>query len=1105
MAFTQQEKSPLLKQAVYHFNQKDYVIAARNLNAFLKDNPKHQTALYFRGCALYELNDFEGALTHFEQLTDKYYYALSLWYTKKDNSAIYTAFNNAYEEIKPILKKFFKSNFEKAKLADIFCYRAVSGYYANQINEKTALTDLDEVLNYNADMAIAYSHKARILTQDFIKRAYQSLKNADSVTKEKSLFPEKDKILGLHQKAISLNSGKAELYFYYAEDNSTLYHFLISQGLSHQSASTLGKTSYEEIVKSLQAVLKLEPDNKRALLLLRDAHKLIGWNLEETINVCQQTVQFDETSKSYGFLIFSRVFLQQNEAALQDCNEALQKFPTEERFVKYKLELLEKLKRYNDIVQFYDQKIIENATPNQKLHFLGERVKFKEKSLDFNGAITDYEMILEMHPNSTDKLLNLANLYYQQAQTSKALLTLDKIMQLVMAEDVFPSDTFLIQVARFYEKLNEFEKAALAYHNCCFPKIDLRSQAEMDKTDKLENLSEIAEASYRFAKLQMALGCYKEATEMFEKALRFSNPKPWTLDTRYWKGYAEDPVFNMHRASVAFMLGNYQGAEYYLDKAHNSNQLSATIDKRYGGALSFKGYFYYRANQFDQSLYNLNYQLHFDSHIPHVLHLKGKALLKQKKFGDAYKVFLSNIDFLESKYYIGVCQEQGLEVTQNTSDAQRNFQEILSLSSSSTDPLAFYRLGVMHHAGRGTPVDGPKAANFYQKVLKAVITTPAPHMHYLRHKAAKRLKQLEDSSIFNRQSHSFFKNKKTGKPISEVFPQINVTNDSIGQITRANNLQVENSEIIWEKENGQPKKLGQGGFAAVYAGEWRGWKVAVKIFFNTDSQSLNEIEKLKGLKHAHVIELYGVTIYENYLCMIMPRMTQSLYQYIHKNPAYQADLATILRQMVEITSGLNYLHNNQIGHYDIKSLNILLDNKGALLISDFGLARGNETLNQNGVCGSPRWMAPEQFMGYPEIASDVYSLGLVAYELCNAELPAKGLDSPAQIRFHRASTTQPEVLNPAIKAKSPRFDGLIISMWQFIAANRPTTASIMSELKSIQQEIQCETNNTNVNLNSVIPSVTNTMIRSNLISAIPQIEEETIERRQTHSIPMQNS
>jgi serine/threonine-protein kinase len=118
--------------------------------------------------------------------------------------------------------------------------------------------------------------------------------------------------------------------------------------------------------------------------------------------------------------------------------------------------------------------------------------------------------------------------------------------------------------------------------------------------------------------------------------------------------------------------------------------------------------------------------------------------------------------------------------------------------------------------------------------------------------------------------------------------------------------------------------------------------------------------------------------------------------------------------------GLGYAHENGIVHCDVKTQNMLVSDSGILKITDFGIARAMDSISRDErsdvVWGSPYYLSPEQARGLPPSpATDVYSLGVIAYEMFAGKLPFDAEDSIELARKHREdSPIPPKELNPEI-------------------------------------------------------------------------------------------
>jgi len=228
--------------------------------------------------------------------------------------------------------------------------------------------------------------------------------------------------------------------------------------------------------------------------------------------------------------------------------------------------------------------------------------------------------------------------------------------------------------------------------------------------------------------------------------------------------------------------------------------------------------------------------------------------------------------------------------------------------------------------------------------------------------------------------------------------------------------------------------LGAGGFAEVYLGKnvhLPRQQVAIKVLKKEQLvtrvlQFQNEASIILSFNHPNIIHFLSYAIYSN------PSITNTLYPYIVMEYAPQGSLrqnhprnvplslAQIASYTVQIASALQYAHDQQIMHLDVKPENVLIGNQGQLLLSDFGLATVVTTQEKkNDVQGTLIYMAPEQIAGNPLPASDQYALGIVVYEWICGHVPFTGrtvdevidkhcFEQPASL-FHEVPTLAPEV------------------------------------------------------------------------------------------------
>ncbi|GMY11146.1 serine/threonine-protein kinase sty17 [Fagus crenata] len=161
-------------------------------------------------------------------------------------------------------------------------------------------------------------------------------------------------------------------------------------------------------------------------------------------------------------------------------------------------------------------------------------------------------------------------------------------------------------------------------------------------------------------------------------------------------------------------------------------------------------------------------------------------------------------------------------------------------------------------------------------------------------------------------------------------------------------------------------------------------------------------------------------------------------------------LPSLLKVSIDVSKGMNYLHQNNIIHRDLKTANLLMDENEVVKVADFGVAR---VQTQSGVMtaetGTYRWMAPEviEHKAYDHKA-DVFSFGIVLWELLTGELPYSHL-TPLQA----AVGVVQKGIRPTIpKNTYPRLTELLERCWQQDAAQRPDFSEITEILQHIADE-----------------------------------------------------
>ena len=197
------------------------------------------------------------------------------------------------------------------------------------------------------------------------------------------------------------------------------------------------------------------------------------------------------------------------------------------------------------------------------------------------------------------------------------------------------------------------------------------------------------------------------------------------------------------------------------------------------------------------------------------------------------------------------------------------------------------------------------------------------------------------------------------------------------------------------------EKIGEGGMGVVYLGEdiMLGRKVAVKVLrpHLLHDESLlerfkSEARILSRLNHPNIAGLYNFFSYENTYCMVMEYVDgEPLDELLKKNRRVPPEIAA--NMIYQALEGLNHAHRRNIIHRDIKLSNLILSRQDVIKIMDFGIARaaGSSRLTSTGrAVGTLEYMSPEQIRGQEGgEQSDLYSLGIVLYELLTGQVPFK--------------------------------------------------------------------------------------------------------------------
>ncbi len=243
--------------------------------------------------------------------------------------------------------------------------------------------------------------------------------------------------------------------------------------------------------------------------------------------------------------------------------------------------------------------------------------------------------------------------------------------------------------------------------------------------------------------------------------------------------------------------------------------------------------------------------------------------------------------------------------------------------------------------------------------------------------------------------------------------------------------------------------LGEGGMAVVYRARQVNVNrdVAVKVINknlevaeNFVARFSREAQTIAQLSHPHILKLFDYGQEGSTVFLVTEMLSGgTLYDLIKQGALPLSRIDELLNQTA---SALQYAHEQGLVHRDLKPQNVLLDSRGNAYLTDFGLAKtvaDATRLTQSGIAmGTPAYMSPEAWKGEPvDSRSDIYSLGVMLYEMLTGDLPFRG-DSAVQLMYAHL-TNPPPHLGP-LSPLSAQIDPIIQRALAKSPADRPASA-----------------------------------------------------------------
>ena len=250
------------------------------------------------------------------------------------------------------------------------------------------------------------------------------------------------------------------------------------------------------------------------------------------------------------------------------------------------------------------------------------------------------------------------------------------------------------------------------------------------------------------------------------------------------------------------------------------------------------------------------------------------------------------------------------------------------------------------------------------------------------------------------------------------------------------------------------EKIGEGGMAVVYKGKDRllNRYVAIKILrpeFTKDEQFIEsfkrESQASARLSHANIVGVYDVGKEGNIHFIVMELIDGKVLSEVikEKGRIEYKEAISIIRQ---VASALSLAHKNQIIHRDIKPHNILITSTGVAKLADFGIAKAVSAATivggNNKIMGSVHYFSPEQARGaYVDERSDIYSLGIVLYEMLTGKVPFDG-DNPVSIALMHINDPMPS-LTKEVPGIPPQLEKIVNKPPEKYQSNRYKTVDEM--------------------------------------------------------------
>ncbi|MBI4818350.1 MAG: serine/threonine protein kinase [Deltaproteobacteria bacterium] len=260
------------------------------------------------------------------------------------------------------------------------------------------------------------------------------------------------------------------------------------------------------------------------------------------------------------------------------------------------------------------------------------------------------------------------------------------------------------------------------------------------------------------------------------------------------------------------------------------------------------------------------------------------------------------------------------------------------------------------------------------------------------------------------------------------------------------------------------KKIGQGGMALVFRArdEELGQTIAMKVFVQLIDDNAELLRRFKHelllsrrLNHPNILRLYDIGQHGGFRYITMELLEGcDLKSLMGKK---SVSLVSKIDVLLQACAGFQAVHDAGVIHRDVKPQNIFITTQGELKVMDFGIAKSSIVENQTVagmVAGTPNYMSPEQINGFSQVtpAADLYSLGVIAYELFTGQLPFRDADMMRVLIKHlKDPPPPPRSIDPALPEA---IEKLVLKLLEKRAEDRyPSCRAVAEDLRKIRASL----------------------------------------------------